>query len=211
MGTKAAVAPGTAPATGYGEEKRSPAPSPIRAGRAAWQQEEPGCCKSLGGTETKRKTHRGSTNPLGLWTLAPEKLRCQVMPGEGNWTMSHLDSNSLLTGWKVGLCKKPCPVTMTSSYFVRNSQQQLTCAEGDFSSVHPDTEELSRTVYPACLGLCTRDWTLWPPRDGWFQTGSSRTTWASGGLEIVTQTWSPSSQNHRKGEKRSSLPSFCGI
>ena len=35
------------------------------------------------GKEVKWETHRGGTHPLGLWTLAPEKLGCQATPGEG--------------------------------------------------------------------------------------------------------------------------------
>ena len=66
-----------------GRRVRSPAPSPTRAGRAAWHQEGPGFWKLLGGIEMKWETHRGGTHPLGLWMLEPEKLRCQVTPGEG--------------------------------------------------------------------------------------------------------------------------------
>ena len=66
-----------------GRRVRSPAPSPTRAGRAAWHQEGPGLWKSLWGIETKWETHTGGLDPLGLWMLALEKLRCQVIPGEG--------------------------------------------------------------------------------------------------------------------------------
>ena len=51
----------------------------------------------------------GGTHPLGLWTPAPEKLRCQATPGEGRiWAVLDPESDSLWTGWKVGLCEKLC-------------------------------------------------------------------------------------------------------
>ena len=65
---------------------KSPAPSPTRAGRAAWHQEGTGCLKSLGGIETKWETHKGGIHPLGLWMQArslPEKLGSWPTPGEG--------------------------------------------------------------------------------------------------------------------------------
>ena len=92
-----------------GRRVRSSAPSPTRAGRAAWHQEGAGCWKSVGGIETKWETHRSDTHLLGLWALAPEKLRCRVTPGEGkSWAMLDPDLGSVRTGWKVGLCEKPC-------------------------------------------------------------------------------------------------------
>ena len=47
-GTKAAAAPSWRRLKDTGRRVRTPAPSPIRAGRAAWHQERPGCWKSLG-------------------------------------------------------------------------------------------------------------------------------------------------------------------
>ena len=62
-----------------------------------------------GGLETKWETHRGGTHPLGVWMLAPEELKCQATPGEGrSWAMWDPELDSLQTGWKVGLCEKPC-------------------------------------------------------------------------------------------------------
>ena len=108
-GTKAAVAPGLGPAVGYGRRVRSPATSLTRAGRAAWHQEGPGCWKLLGGIETKWETHRNGTHLLGLWRPAPEKLGCWATPGEGRHrAMSDPDSDSLWTGWEVGLCETLC-------------------------------------------------------------------------------------------------------
>ena len=90
-----------------GRRVRSPAPSPTRTRRAARHQEGLGCWNSLGGIETKWETHRSSTHLLGLWMPAPEKLGSQATPGEGrSRTLSDPDSDSLQTGWKVGLCKK---------------------------------------------------------------------------------------------------------
>ena len=92
-----------------GRRVKVPAPSPIRAGRAAWHQEGPGCWKSLGGIETKWETHRGDTHLLGLWMPAPEKLGCWATPGDGrSGAVWDPDSDSLKTGWKVGLCEKQC-------------------------------------------------------------------------------------------------------
>ena len=100
---------------------RSPAPSPTRTGRAAQHQEGLGCWKSLGGIEMKCETHRGGTRPLGLWTLTPEKLRCQVTPGEGkSWAVLVPDLDSLQTGWKVVLCE-------TTGTFKKDGQ--LLCKE----------------------------------------------------------------------------------
>ena len=59
------------------------------------------------GIEKKWELHRGGTHPLGLWMQAPEKLGCRVTPGEGkSWGMSDPDWDSLLMGWKFGLCAK---------------------------------------------------------------------------------------------------------
>ena len=92
-----------------GRRVRSPAPSPTRPGRAAHYQEGPGCWKSLGGTEMKQETHRGSIYLLGQWTLVPEKLGCLVTPGERrSWAMLDLHSENLQNGYKVGLCEKLC-------------------------------------------------------------------------------------------------------
>ena len=69
-----------------GRRVRSPAPSPTRAGRAAWHQEGPACWKSLWGLEMNWETHRGGIHPVGLWTPVkslPEKLGCQVTRREG--------------------------------------------------------------------------------------------------------------------------------
>ena len=92
-GTKAAVAPSPVWCLpqDMGKKVRSPAPSPTRAGSAGWHKEGPECFKSMGGIEMKWETHRGGAHPLGLWTPAPEKLKCQATPGEGRgWAMSTL-------------------------------------------------------------------------------------------------------------------------
>ena len=81
-----------------GRRVRSSAPSPTRAGRAVQHQEGPRWWKSLGGIETKWETPRGSICPLGLWTLAPEKLGIRAI-GEGkSEAMSDHDSVSRLVG-----------------------------------------------------------------------------------------------------------------
>ena len=82
-GTRAATAPSRCLLQDTKRRVRSPAPSTTRAGRAAQKQEGLGCWKLLGGIETKWETHRGSTHPLGLWTLAPEKLRYQMTLEKG--------------------------------------------------------------------------------------------------------------------------------
>ena len=96
--TKAAAAPSWHLLQDTGRRVRSPAPSPTRAGRAVWHQEEPGCWKPLGQIETKWETHRGRTHPLGLWIPTPEKLGCQATPGERRrvgpcWTLTQIVSS----------------------------------------------------------------------------------------------------------------------
>ena len=142
---------------------RSPAPSPIRAGRAAWHQEGPGCWKLLGGIEMKWETHR-SDNLLGLWMQALEKLRCQNC-----WQLlcKELCSSSWLTDLPWGWFQLPMP---------RGWVAQWNC-----------TPRLTHAV---------SSWVTW------FEPGSLQRTWAEvGTLNSATQTRSPSSQNHRKGEK----------
>ena len=122
-----------------GRRVKVPAPSPIRAGRAAWHQEGPACWKSLWGLEMNWETHRGGIHPVGLWTPVkslPEKLGCQVTPGEGRrvglcWTLTWIVSRLVR---KLGCVKSHVLVKNTGSCFLRNSQQQLAC-QRDISAV----------------------------------------------------------------------------
>ena len=112
-----------------GRRVRSLAPSPTRAGRAAWHQEGPACWKSLWGLEMNWETHRGGIHPVGLWTPVkslPEKLGCQVTPGEGRrvglcWTLTWIVSRLVR---KLGCVK--------SHVLVKNGGQllckELTCS-----------------------------------------------------------------------------------
>ena len=126
MRTKAAAAPGQ----GLPQDPGSPAPSPTRAGRAAWQPEGSECLKLLGGIETKWETCRGGVHPLGLWTLArslPEKLGSHV---------------SLAKGRRVGPCWTPTLIVYrlvrklgsVKSHALVNTGRQLICKELSCSS-----------------------------------------------------------------------------
>ena len=89
VGTRAAAAPGPAPArpaTGVLEDSQVNGSLPCQTGKIEQHQDEPGYLKLLGGIKTKWQTHWDSVHLLRLWTPAgslPEKLESQVTPGEG--------------------------------------------------------------------------------------------------------------------------------
>ena len=56
----------------------------------------------------------------GTVDTSTRENRSQSTPREGrSWAVLDPDSDSLWTGWKVGLCEKPC--AWAGSCFVRNS------------------------------------------------------------------------------------------